>query len=334
MVPLPPLTKSNHTLKLSLLLLSVTTMILSASTMYLLYNFEISPLPNFISNHRNDRQGSDHTPCSANLGRKHHFQTVILLSYPGCGNTWTRHLIEQATGYLTGSAYKDSKLRKTLRGELEDPHDQTTIVVKAHQAQRLANHLPANITVAGCVLIMRDPKNAILSNFALKVSHSHTEPVTDKDLRSKNWTDYSRRYGGFRGWAGTYREEVLHNYCQGKITIIWYEAIKSSTQTLIDNLSRTVDFLNEVNHFKPGQDDFVKFRSNCLKKNLEGSYHRKYHQRPDMEKYFTPAEKLEANQYISELEQTLLSNLGNGSKLPPSYYFAIDRLTTGNVTTQ
>ena len=36
-----------------------------------------------------------------------------LISSPGSGNTWTRHLIEQASGIYTGSVYKDKRLYKS-----------------------------------------------------------------------------------------------------------------------------------------------------------------------------------------------------------------------------
>ena len=35
---------------------------------------------------------------------------AVLLSFPGSGNTWTRHLIEQASGIYTGSVYGDCDL--------------------------------------------------------------------------------------------------------------------------------------------------------------------------------------------------------------------------------
>lgn len=37
-------------------------------------------------------------------------ELVALASFPGSGNTWTRHLIELATGYYTGSYYFDTSL--------------------------------------------------------------------------------------------------------------------------------------------------------------------------------------------------------------------------------
>lgn len=48
--------------------------------------------------------------CKPKLGNRGDFSMIPLLSFPGSGNTWTRFLIEQATGYLTGSVYKDKRL--------------------------------------------------------------------------------------------------------------------------------------------------------------------------------------------------------------------------------
>ena len=38
------------------------------------------------------------------------FPATSLSSYPGSGNTWVRYLIEEYTGYYTGSIYTDKNL--------------------------------------------------------------------------------------------------------------------------------------------------------------------------------------------------------------------------------
>ena len=44
---------------------------------------------------------------------------------------WARTLIEDATGYYTGSVYIDKSLgRQGLIGEYEDPHNGRTIAIK------------------------------------------------------------------------------------------------------------------------------------------------------------------------------------------------------------
>ena len=47
------------------------------------------------------------------------FPLTAIISYPGLGNTWLRHLIEKAGGFYTGSVYNDSSLiNKGFKGEL------------------------------------------------------------------------------------------------------------------------------------------------------------------------------------------------------------------------
>ena len=38
---------------------------------------------------------------------------AVLLSFPGSGNTWVRHMIEQASGIYTGSVYGSPQLLRS-----------------------------------------------------------------------------------------------------------------------------------------------------------------------------------------------------------------------------
>ena len=54
-----------------------------------------------------------------------------LLSFPGSGNTWLRHLIQRATGFLTGSVYFAPFLyHNGFPGENVD--NGTAIAIKSH----------------------------------------------------------------------------------------------------------------------------------------------------------------------------------------------------------
>ena len=46
------------------------------------------------------------------LGKKGQFKITMLASFAGSGNTWSRFLIENASGYYTGSVFNDKKLCK------------------------------------------------------------------------------------------------------------------------------------------------------------------------------------------------------------------------------
>ena len=53
------------------------------------------------------------TPCRfINSFEKARNETVLLVSFSGSGNTWTRGLLQQATGYCTGSHICDIDLRR------------------------------------------------------------------------------------------------------------------------------------------------------------------------------------------------------------------------------
>ena len=70
---------------------------------------EVSKIP------QNNKQ-KIHKNCSSPiLGQSGQFNLIPLLSLPGSGNTWTRYLLEQATGYQTGSVYGDPSLARGLR---------------------------------------------------------------------------------------------------------------------------------------------------------------------------------------------------------------------------
>ena len=61
-----------------------------------------------------------------------------LVSRPGSGNTWVRHLLQLATGIQTGSVYHERKLK--LGGfPGEGLTDGSVIAIKAHNLQRYQN---------------------------------------------------------------------------------------------------------------------------------------------------------------------------------------------------
>ena len=265
--------------------------------------------------------------CQATLGKNHQFKTIVLLSFPGSGNTWSRFLIEQATGFVTGSGYSDGRLAKVLIGEKEDIRKQNTIVVKTHGLGRITS----KTTPSGCVFIIRNPKDAILSDFALDLHHSHKIPVTDEDMRSSKWAKFGKRVSGFYGWAGAYKESNIRGACKDKVSIIWYEKIKESVDNLVKNIGNVVDFINDVNLSSPSTNSNatnfyktpIKFRKNCLIQHNEGSFHRKYSKKINIDKYFTPDEKVKANAVIRNLNETLVRKLGKENEIPVEYYFDI-----------
>ena len=66
---------------------------------------------------RNERQihSSIHRCQGAvKIGTENELELVMLASFPGSGNTWVRLLLEDASGYYTGSVYSDGSLGKVV----------------------------------------------------------------------------------------------------------------------------------------------------------------------------------------------------------------------------
>ena len=91
---------------------------------------------------------------------------VALVSFQGSGNTWVRHILEQATGVYTGSIYCDPGLKITYPGEYVVSSN--VLVVKTHHADTTS--LPPDIQQTlskkvydKAIVLVRNPYNALLS---------------------------------------------------------------------------------------------------------------------------------------------------------------------------
>lgn len=84
---------------------------------------------------------------------------IALASFPGSGNTWLRYLLQQATGVLTGSVYKDFGLLKS-GFPAESVANSSVLMVKTHE---WGENIWSGFGRA--VLLIRDPAKAILAEF-------------------------------------------------------------------------------------------------------------------------------------------------------------------------
>lgn len=104
--------------------------------------------------------------CSERTFRDPNSPIVALVSFHGSGNTWLRYLIEQATGYFSGSIYCDSILKKVFPGEAVASGN--VVVVKTHHAD--ARTLPKDVQISTgqekyhkAIVLVRNPYDALVS---------------------------------------------------------------------------------------------------------------------------------------------------------------------------
>jgi len=96
---------------------------------------------------------------------KNYASGAVLASFPGSGNTWSRMLLEYASGYYTGSIYNDITLMPVLPAEGVRTHE--VLAWKAHTfpSQYVDNYKPAKV-----VLLVRHPISALWSEFQRRMN--------------------------------------------------------------------------------------------------------------------------------------------------------------------
>ena len=117
------------------------------------------------------------------LGRSFDHDKVLLVSYPRCGNSYARKLLEASTGLVTGS---DSRPNRPLSSSLirfgyvgEGITDQSVWVVKSHFPERLGF---IRFPVKRIILVIRNPFDAIESYFHMGMTNTHDKSLSPEVL--------------------------------------------------------------------------------------------------------------------------------------------------------
>ena len=261
--------------------------------------------------------------CTIKSAPNNTFNQIALLSLPGSGNTWTRHLIEQSTGYLTGSIYQDGRLVQTLKGEFLNPSYNQTIAIKTHRLDKFFKKNPKenheeNYHLSACIFIIRDLADSILAEFTRNSikGHSHAGGEINLELLE------SDRWHKFIDWMSkdfvdVYGEEAVE-FCNGEVFVVRYEELKKGEGSIVRIMEDLTNFVRRIND--KGSSSFpITFRKNCLQNNLQGSYHRNHTRKINIRKYFTEEEKRLVNQRILSMNESLVGRHGVSEGLPVEY---------------
>ena len=189
------------------------------------------------------------------LGELGQFALVMLVSFPGSGNTWTRLLIEEVTGYYTGSVYSDKNLYNGgLLGELEKMNNGRTVVIKNHD-----HNITLSDQAKGVVLLVRNPYDAITAEFNRVQSTKHTGTASLAQFNSTKWFQTVEKQSTW--WVNVhhkYAEFSSHN--NFPTHVLFYENLKNNS-TL--EMGRFLNFLKQNYNFYP--TDGLR-RLECLSK--------------------------------------------------------------------
>ncbi|XP_069976939.1 uncharacterized protein [Penaeus vannamei] len=179
-----------------------------------------------------------------------------LASYPGSGNTWTRYLLEAASGVFTGSIYKDYQLYlHGYYGELDDHAAGTTIAQKTHDCG--PTHVKAFRSTA--VLLLRNPYRAILS-FHNYLFGGHTGYAPVANYRRKDWGAFVKLQA--KAWL-----EMAVNWTTqaeaGRLRVLHYEELKEDPIPPLEDVLRFRDL------------DVDPLRLKCLKSHTNKKFKRR-----------------------------------------------------------
>ncbi|KAL1502079.1 hypothetical protein ABEB36_007277 [Hypothenemus hampei] len=112
---------------------------------------------------------------------------IALVSFPGSGNTWLRYLLQQATGYYTGSIYRDYGLLKN-GFPAESIVDTTVLAVKTHEWGSNARNM-----FSKAVLLVRAPDKSIQAEFNRQSGGHIGFASPDRYKRSKGKCNFNFR---------------------------------------------------------------------------------------------------------------------------------------------
>ncbi|XP_053691158.1 WSCD family member AAEL009094 [Sabethes cyaneus] len=183
----------------------------------------------------NDRITSDRVlPAQKSSNRK----LTALVSFPGSGNTWLRYLLQQATGILTGSVYKDYGLLKS-GFPAENVANSSVLVVKTHEWGP-----NAWAPYGKAILLVRNPKKAILAEFN-RQSGGHVgfaSPDRYRRTKGRYWTQFVKN----KLWAWEQTNLSWAKNFTGEVKLIFYDELVENVEGTLRSILNFLQFpINE-----------------------------------------------------------------------------------------
>jgi len=180
---------------------------------------------------------------------------VALASFPGSGNTWLRYLIQQASGYLTGSVYKDYALLKN-GFPAESVANGSVLVVKTHEFGPEARKKFDRV-----ILLVRDPFASLKAEFNRRSGgHTgHASPARYKRNGGKYWKNFINTKG--EEWARM-NLDWFHSFSPENRLVTFYDELLSKPLAVLKTI---LEFL---------QVSVVPTSMQCVMDRKEGIYKR------------------------------------------------------------
>ena len=208
---------------------------------------------------------------------------VALASFPGSGNTWVRFLLEQSTGFYTGSVYFDRQLWSY--GFLERIFNSSVIAIKTHESYGTINkYFTKSVDYTKCILVLRDPKLTLVAEINRFFTNDHTKSL--KPLKWKSERVQHKMLELVYSWKSFLLSWLQFNR---PLLVVEFEKLVTNYRT---ELERILNFL---------ELDFNPEGMKCLEHGRSGYFQRFNKTEP----YFSP-EVLLLLQHVYTVIQPLL----------------------------
>ncbi|GIY42585.1 WSCD family member CG9164 [Caerostris extrusa] len=105
---------------------------------------------------------------------------TALASFPGSGNTWIRYLVQQSTGILTGSVYRDYSLKRNGY-PAESVANGSVLLIKTHEWGETTRQ-----KFNKAVLLIRDPYGCLVAEFNRRAG-GHVGHASPEKFHKRQW---------------------------------------------------------------------------------------------------------------------------------------------------
>ncbi|CAC5423102.1 unnamed protein product [Mytilus coruscus] len=204
---------------------------------------------------------------------------TALASFPGSGNTWARHLIEQSTGIATGSIYCSHVIKNDFIGECSAGTN--VVVVKTHVGWEKT----IRMRYKKSVILIRNPYDAIIAEFNRAMANK-TASATEQQFTEKFEPFALKKIDRWKKFYNSWMK------FKGQKYILVYEKLKKDP---VSEIGKLLDFLNISKQIRTVP---------CMQQNIEGSYHRHHSYsnfNPMM--FYTKMLKVKLNSAVEQIEK-------------------------------
>ncbi|XP_052065166.1 WSC domain-containing protein 1-like [Mytilus californianus] len=187
---------------------------------------------------------------------KYNLPLTALISYPGSGSTWVRHLVQQLTGIATGSPACRRKLKTSKSFAVgECVNNGKVIVINSNDRYR---HKKFEKRFAKLIILYRDPFDTLRSVYSSK-HPGHSESVDSEIFNVRGWYEFVRDHTTL--WERYYTEWLE---AERPVFLLYYEDLKT-------NLPATLKKLAHFLEWRVHKKDI-----DCTVVTSEGHFHRRH----------------------------------------------------------